>query len=311
MTKMTLGKELKILFDAIINNKLSIIILIFLIFLAYIYISTNKKNAKITKKLYIGIYVFLFLFIVIAYYSHIFEFLDYMMNNFFIMIYFPNLAIYFAAIVISNIIMLVSIFNHKVDKLIKNINIVVYTVISFIFLLLVGVIIDKDLNIYSQKSIYGCAEAHGLISLTSLIFMTWIIFLVIYHFIRKYQRKDEVVETKVKTKIVEKIVEKEVPKPVPVTKVVKERVLPSNIVEIKVPSVVKQEIINNDKIDEITNKEIEKRIKESHAFDDIITKEEYIYLLNLLKSQRPVKKVEVIDDQSALRRLQEMYKSVQ
>ena len=179
MTKMSLGKELKILFDTIINNKLSIIMLIFLIFLAYIYLSTNKKNDKITKKLAIGIYLFLFLFILIAYHSHIFEFLDYMMNNFFIMIYFPNLAIYFAAIVISNIIVLVSIFNHRIDKLIKNINIVVYTIISFIFLLLIGVIIDKDLNIYSTKSIYGSTEAHGLISLTALIFMIWIIFLTI------------------------------------------------------------------------------------------------------------------------------------
>lgn len=314
MTKMTLGKELKILFDTIINNKLSIIMLIFLIFLAYIYISTNKKNAKITKKLSIGLYLFLFLFIIIAYNSQIFDFLDYMMNNFFIMIYFPNLAIYFAAIVISNIIVLVSIFNKKIDKLIKNINIVVYTIISFIFLLLIGVIIDKDLNIYSTKSIYGSTNAHGLISLTALIFMIWIIFLTIYHFIRKYQRKDTVEE---KVKVVEKIVEKEVPvekiikEEVPVTKVVKQRVLPSNIVEVKVPSIVKDQMIKNNNIEEATTKEIERRIKESHAFDDLITKEEYIYLLNLLKSQKKTKEVVINNDQSALQRLQEMYKSVQ
>ena len=311
MTKMTLGKELKILFDTIINNKLSIIMLIFLIFLAYIYISTNKKNAKITKKLSIGLYLFLFLFIIIAYNSQIFDFLDYMMNNFFIMIYFPNLAIYFAAIVISNIIVLVSIFNKKIDKLIKNINIVVYTIISFIFLLLVGVIVDKDLNIYSQKSIYGSTNAHALISLSAIIFVTWIIFLTIYHFIRKYQRKDKVEVNRVSTKNVTikpktKIIRQEVP----VTKVVKQRILPSNIVEIKAPDIVKQQIINKEIIDELTNKEIEKRIKESHAFDDIITKEEYIYLLQLLKAQRKTKKVVVNDDQSALRRLREMYESV-
>lgn len=311
MTKMTLGKELKILFDTIINNKLSIIMLIFLIFLAYIYISTNKKNAKITKKLSIGLYLFLFLFIIIAYNSQIFDFLDYMMNNFFIMIYFPNLAIYFAAIVISNIIVLVSIFNKKIDKLIKNINIVVYTIISFIFLLLVGVIVDKDLNIYSQKSIYGSTSAHALISLSAIIFVTWIIFLTIYHFIRKYQRKDKVEVNRVSTKNVTikpktKIIRQEVP----VTKVVKQRILPSNIVEIKAPDIVKQQIINKEIIDELTNKEIEKRIKESHAFDDIITKEEYIYLLQLLKAQRKTKKVVVNDDQSALRRLREMYESV-
>ena len=320
MTKMTLGKELKILFDTIINNKLSIIMLIFLIFLAYIYLSTNKKNDKITKKLAIGIYLFLFLFILIAYHSHIFEFLDYMMNNFFIMIYFPNLAIYFAAIVISNIIVLVSIFNHRIDKLIKNINIVVYTIISFIFLLLIGVIIDKDLNIYSTKSIYGSTEAHGLISLTALIFMIWIIFLTIYHFIRKYQRKDtKLIETK-QLQVVNskpKVITKEVPvtkevvvtKEVPVTKVVKQRILPSNIVEIKAPSTVKQSIVKTN-IEEATNKEIERRIKESHVFDDIITKEEYIYLLELLKKEKRPKKVIRVDDQSALRRLQEMYESV-
>ena len=329
MTKMTLGKELKILLDTIINNKLSIIMLIFLIFLAYIYISTNKKNAKITKKLSIGLYLFLFLFIIIAYNSQIFDFLDYMMNNFFIMIYFPNLAIYFAAIVISNIIVLVSIFNKKIDKLIKNINIVVYTIISFIFLLLVGVIVDKDLNIYSQKSIYGSTNAHALISLSAIIFVTWIIFLTIYHFIRKYQRKDKV-EVRIPTKnvtIKPKVIKEEsrliptknvtikpktkiIRQEVPVTKVVKQRILPSNIVEIKAPDIVKQQIINKEIIDELTNKEIEKRIKESHAFDDIITKEEYIYLLQLLKAQRKTKKVVVNDDQSALRRLREMYESV-
>ena len=314
MTKMSLAKELKILFDTIINNKLSIIMLIFLIFIAYIYLSTNKKNDKITKKLAIGIYLFLFLFILIAYHSHIFEFLDYMMNNFFIMIYFPNLAIYFAAIVISNIIVLVSIFNHKIDKLIKSINIVVYTIISFIFLLLIGVIIEKDLNVYSTKSIYGSTEAHGLISLTALIFMIWIIFLTIYHFIRKYQRKDtKLIETK-QLQVINskpKVITKEVvvTKEVPVTKVVKQRVLPSNIVEIKAPSTVKQNIIKTN-IEEQTNKEIERRIKESHAFDDIITKEEYIYLLELLKKEKKPKKVIRVDDQSALRRLQEMYESV-
>ena len=308
MTKMSLGKELKILFDTIINNKLSIIMLIFLIFLAYIYLSTNKKNDKITKKLAIGIYLFLFLFILIAYHSHIFEFLDYMMNNFFIMIYFPNLAIYFAAIVISNIIVLVSIFNHRIDKLIKNINIVVYTIISFIFLLLIGVIIDKDLNIYSTKSIYGSTEAHGLISLTALIFMIWIIFLTIYHFIRKYQRKDtKLIETKQLQVVNSK--PKVITKEVPVTKVVKQRILPSNIVEIKAPSTVKQNIVKTN-IEEATNKEIERRIKESHVFDDIITKEEYIYLLELLKKEKRPKKVIRVDDQSALRRLQEMYESV-
>ena len=171
--------------------------------------------------------------------------------------------------------------------------------------------ISPYLNIYSQKSIYGSTTAHGLISLTALIFMIWIIFLTIYHFIRKYQRKDtKLIETKqlqvINTKPKVKVITKEVP----VTKVVKQRILPSNIVEIKAPSIVKQNIVNKTNIEEQTNKEIERRIKESHAFDDIITKEEYIYLLELLKKQKRPKKVIRVDDQSALRRLQDMFESV-
>ena len=215
MEKLTLGKELSLFFKIISENKFSIVILLFLIFLTFIFITTNKKNIKTTKKIYIGIYSFITLFLLIFNGKHLGKFFDYMMNNFFIAIYFPNFAIYFAAIIISNIIVLISIFNQKITKLIKNINIVVYTFITYLLILLIGIISKSDLDVYSQASIYKNTSAHALISLTSTVFMLWIIFLILYTIIKKFITKD---------KDKEEVIVKE--------KIVKERILPDNIKEV-------------------------------------------------------------------------------
>ena len=50
-----------------------------------------------------------------------------------------------------------------------------YTIINFILVLLIGVITDKKLDIYSVSSVYDNANAHALIELTSLIFVLWMI----------------------------------------------------------------------------------------------------------------------------------------
>ena len=284
MEKMTLGKELSIFFNTLFSNNLSIILLLVLIALAIIFILTNKKNAKVTKRIYIGIYAFIIIFVIVAYNKYILDFIDYMMNNLFIAIYFPNLAIYFAAIIVSNIVVLISIFNFKVTKLIKNINIIMYTIINLLLILLIGVITDKKLDIYSQASIYDNATAHALIELTSIIFVLWMIFLIIYKLIRIYQTNKD--GEKLPVKVIEK--------PVIEEKIVKERILPDNIVEVTIPNFAKKDSLeinlDEDEIEYRTNIEVEKRvntkIREAHAFDKMLTKEDYIVLLNLLKQNK-------------------------
>ena len=224
MEKLTFGKEMNLFFKIISENKFSIVILLFLLFLAFIFITTNKKNIKTTKKIYIGIYSFITLFLLVFNFKYLGKFFDYMMNNFFIAIYFPNFAIYFAAIIISNIIVLISIFNQKITKLIKNINIIVYTFITYLLILLIGVISKADLDVYSQASIYKNNSAHALISLTSTIFMLWIIFLVLYTIIKKFITKDKAKEELPSQEVIVK------------EKIVKERILPDNIKEVPIPA---------------------------------------------------------------------------
>ena len=274
MEKMTLEKEFSLFFKAISENKFSIAILIFLIFLAIIFITTNKKNIKTTKKIYIGIYSFIIIFLLVFYGKHLGKFFDYMMNNFFIAIYFPNFAIYFAAIIISNIIVLISIFNQKITKLIRNINIFVYTFITYLLILLIGVISKADLDVYSQASIYKNTSAHALISLTSTVFMLWIIFLILYTIIKKFITKD---------KVKEEVIVKE--------KVVKERILPDNIKEVPIPAfaTVETTAMSEEELNRKTEIEIQKRvntrIRETHVLDNMLSKKDYMVILKMLKDK--------------------------
>lgn len=292
MEKMTLGKELSILFKLISTNSISIVALILLVLLAIVFITTNKKTAKFTKYIYLSIYTIITVFIIIVYNKYILDFIDYLMNNLFVAIYFPNLAIYFGAIIISNIIALISIFNLRITKLIRNINIIMFSIINFLLILLVGVITDHKLDIYSLTSIYDNRNAHALIELTSILFILWMIFLIIYRCIRIYQiNKYGEKET---VKVIEKQVEKIIEKPVVEEKIVKERILPENIVEVSIPNFAKQgslEIALDEKdLEYRTNIEVEKRIntkiREAHAFDKMLTKDDYIVLLNLLKQNK-------------------------
>ena len=279
MEKLTFGKEINLFFKIISENKFSIVILLFLLFLAFIFITTNKKNVKTTKKIYIGIYSFITIFLLVFNFKYLGKFFDYMMNNFFIAIYFPNFAIYFAAIIISNIIVLISIFNQKITKLIKNINIIVYTFITYLLILLIGVISKADLDVYSQASIYKNTSAHALISLTSTIFMLWIIFLVLYTIIKKFITKDKVKEELPSQEVIVK------------EKIVKERILPDNIKEVPIPAfaTIEETPISEEYINQKAEIEIQKRVntrlRETHVLDNMLSKKDYMIILKMLKDK--------------------------
>jgi len=298
MTRLSLGEKIGIFFDVISKNQISILVLIILIILVGLFIYTNKKESTKIKKIYTIAYSVIIVFVLVVFSQNILKFFDYMMNNFFIAIYFPNLALYFVAILISSAIAFISIFNFNINQIIRNINIIIYTIISFIFVLLIGVISDRNLDIYSQESIYKNDSALALIQLTSTIFILWIVFLIIYYIIRRYQ---------------EKIISKKRP-------VLKKKILPTNLVEIKLPKVAykinrNQVEINKEEIERITkekaDKYIKEKIKESKELDNLLTKEDYIVLLKLLKEKkREEEKKKNRDDQQSYIKLQEMYESV-
>lgn len=246
MMKTSIIDKLNIIFELTKSSNIFIAIIAFLLFIVVVAITNNKKNQSTTKKIYLCIYAFVILGILIAYYSSIGKMFDYMMNNFFIAIYFPNLAIYLAAIITVNIIFLVSVFNNNISKFIKNLNIIIFALMNYLLALILNIIHTNKLDVFTQTSVYGNKEAQALIELSSTIFLIWIFFLVIYKMIMIYQRKINPTDAyRVEKVVVEKrkrILPSNI-REIRATEVVKlgtrERILPENIKEIRSPKYVK------------------------------------------------------------------------
>ena len=126
MSKMSFMDKLSVLLNVSLSSKLFIVLFIVLLIIGIILIKTNKNNAKRNRNIYFIITIFISAIVIFTFNSSLAKMFDYMMNNFFIIIYFPNIAIYLAAIIATNIILFVSIFSNKTSKIIKNINTHIY-----------------------------------------------------------------------------------------------------------------------------------------------------------------------------------------
>ncbi len=310
MKDLSFLDKLKVLVDVSSSSGLCIASIFVIVFLAFMMITTNKRNSKQTKMLYSIIYIVLIIVMFIQYGSSFSTMFDYMMNNLFIAIYFPNLAIYLAAIIATNIILWKTVFNFKEDKLLKVINTIIYSIMHYLLILILNVVNSSEIDVFDNASVYANNDALALIGLSSTIFMIWIIFIIIYKIIRGRQKVHEVVRSRqpVKRRLPSNIIEVAVPKEVKeVIKIREEvvkteepvKILPSNIIEVAVPKEVKEVI----KIrEEVVPKEVEQpsiinfyqqEKEELEKYENMLTLEDYKTVLELLKNG---KKESIIND---------------
>lgn len=275
MSKLSFLDKLRILFDLSKSSILYLIILIALISLGIVLISNNRKNEKRNKTIYISISVFILFTLIIMYHFSLGNMFQYMMENFFIVLYFPNLAIYLAALIATNIILWISIFSYKSSKQIKTLNTIVYIIMNYLLALLLNVINKNNLDIFTKKSVYTNENATALIELSSTLFFTWIIFLIIYKIILIYLRKDY--KPKVKKILIKKRVKKLPEKFLPVTSpsYIYGEAPKKPVVEQEKPVMIKENINN-----------------EVNEYEKMLTLDDYKRVLKLLQSQTEKKKQE-------------------
>ena len=206
MSKLSFLDKLEVLINLSVTSKPYLIALAVLLIFGIILSFTNKKNETIHKIIYFIMTAVIAGLLITSYHSSLGNMFSYMMNNFFIAVYFPTIAIYLAAIIAMNIIVWISIFSFKSSKQIRTLNISVYIIMNYLMALLLKVINSNKLDIFDQTSLYGNKEATSLIELSSLVFVVWIIFLILYKIILIYIRKDY--KPRVKRVIVRKQVKK-------------------------------------------------------------------------------------------------------
>ena len=255
MSRLSLADKLKILGDVTSSSGLFVVAIVILVALALLLIATNTKTKKISKFICMAIYGSITLVSLIFYREELFNMFDYMMNNFFIAVYFPNLAIYFAAIVATNIILWISIFNRKITKWIRAINTIVFCIIHYLLILIINIITTNKLDIFEQTSIYQNENALALIELSSTIFIVWILFLIIYKIIRIYQQKKEEDYEQLERKNDYANIEAPIPEPIIKQETIYKRKLPDSITKTEVPRIIRGSVKRESTIKEREKKE--------------------------------------------------------
>ena len=190
MKKLSLLDKIRILITVSKESYWTFIILLLLIVVGIVFIKTNKRNTQRNKKIYIIFSSFIGIAVLMIYQSSIQHLLNYLMDNLFISILFPNFAVYFLGIVITNMILWISIFHFKTADMIKRINVIVYIVLNYLLVLIIKVTDIQKIDVFSTESLYHSEKATALIELSTLIFTLWILFLGIYKIILGYLRKD-------------------------------------------------------------------------------------------------------------------------
>ena len=189
MSKMSFLQKIGILIDVALSSYWLIIAIGILVAFGVILI-TNRKKKKQNKILYILFSLVICSFLLITYHESLGQVFEYLVENLFVVFLFPNYAFYFVEILITNIILWVSLFHSKTSDAIKKLNIVVYLIMNYLLMLVLSVIDINQLDIFTVESLYSNEKATALMEISSSLFVTWVIFLLLYKIILVYVKKD-------------------------------------------------------------------------------------------------------------------------
>lgn len=255
MLKLTLLEKLKILFDLVLASPFFIFLLIFTILVFIILLDSKNYKRKQVQTYIMGIYILVFVAVIIKHHSSFLSVIDYLVNNVFVIFYFPNIAIYATMIIFINIIMLRSIFSKK-DKVIRTLNMASYSVIMYLMLLIIYTISTENIDVYSELNMYSNQTLLVLIEISNIIFVIWMVLLLINKLLDFLETKG----IRTKSRIPNIYPNKEI---------------------ITVEKEIIKEVIKEVPVEKIIYKEKK---------EDLFTKEEYLMMIDILKNKEDYKK---------------------
>lgn len=189
MSPVSLDEKLKIILSVISSSPLYLIFFVAIAVLVFLFSTTNNINKKQSRKTYFLIYSAFFIYLAIQYGGSFSTLVDYAVNQVFIGYYFPNIVIYICMLLIATIITLVSIFHKNISRIIKVLNSIIYGLLVYFLVLMLSIVNTLKVDVFDLKELYSSDKVRSLLEFSMFLFVTWVLVLVVYHFIRKYQEK--------------------------------------------------------------------------------------------------------------------------
>lgn len=191
MIRTNIIDKIEILINIISNEQFMLLMLVLYLFLAFILLACSKLSKKSAKKVLAGWYIFMLTTILFEYKDKLAGLLDYLVNNIIYELVFPNYLVFIIIFVITNIYIVDSIINKKSTKTYKIINILMYTITTFISFILFYLITKNNINIYDKLDIYTNNDIATIIELVMILFSIWTIVNILYKIIHKIYLKNK------------------------------------------------------------------------------------------------------------------------
>lgn len=195
MVKYTAIEKLNVLLAIIKSSPFFLTCFIVGLFIISFVALDFKTTKKVRGKLMLLCLVATIGFIIYKYYNYLLSISDNLVEEIFMALYFPNLAVYSIIILITNICLFSSLINKKTKNSYKVANIFSCVLIDFLFILILETIIKNKIDVYETLTVYSNKELLILIELSTAIYTAWLLVIGFMKLVDKTVRK-EVVEAK-------------------------------------------------------------------------------------------------------------------
>lgn len=185
MNQLTFIEKIQVLFEMLFSSPVIIGIFVFSLALMILLFYYSKLNKKIIKLIFIVLYVSLILFAVIKYGSYFLSSLDSFVTLFMANIYFPTIPVYVFIMLLSFIIMIVTLSNKRINKIVKIINTVFFSIIQMLFVLFIYIVETNNIDVSTNQNLYTNEQTLTLLELGMGLFIIWIIVLLIFYYLKK------------------------------------------------------------------------------------------------------------------------------
>lgn len=230
------------------SSLLPVIALLIMIFVFIAFLTTDKNNLKKTKKTYGIIYIIAILLVIIVNFPSFLGLGNYLMDNFFVALYFPNLVVYLIMLIITNIMFVKTVLNQKkTDTTKKVLGTLAFCLIHYILFLILNVVGTEGISILNETEIYQNSNLLAMIELSMSIFAVWMLLLFTRYVLAKMgNQEQEVIEVKeeqtISSKIEQPVLSRDILEICPPKKMtyrfLEQKESPRNFLEIDFPKVV-------------------------------------------------------------------------
>ena len=185
MTEYSFWERISMIFSMIISSTFFISLVVIISLTIVILVVNNKVKSKFPKYLSALAYAVIVIYIMIKYGGYFLSINDSFVEKFFSAMYFPNLITYLCMMLITVFILITTFINKKSSFVLKVGNIMSFSIMWFLFVLVLDVVKKNEIDVYDITSIYSNESLMILLQASTYIFFIWMGLLLMNFIVRK------------------------------------------------------------------------------------------------------------------------------